>query len=100
MFVRVVRFEDVDQARMAALTARIEADDGPPPGVPMKGMKFLVDSAQGTAISLQYYETAEDMATAARVLDAMDSGETPGTRVSVDSCEVKLTVQVPQGANA
>jgi hypothetical protein len=30
------------------------------------------------------------MATGAATLDAMDAGETPGTRVSVDACEIKL----------
>jgi hypothetical protein len=57
---------------------------------PPPAFGFLVDEAQGTAVSLQYFATAEDMAAGAEVLSAMDSGETPGTRVSVDTCEIEL----------
>ena len=35
------------------------------------------------------FETADDMATAEAALDAMDPGETPGTRASIDRCEIK-----------
>ena len=90
MFVRVVRFTNVSAERIEGLLARIQQSDGPPPGVPTAGLRFLVDEAQGTAVSLQYFATAEDMAAGAEVLSAMDSGETPGTRVSVDTCEIKL----------
>jgi hypothetical protein len=32
------------------------------------------------------------MAAGARVFEAMDASETPGTRASVDACEVKLDI--------
>ena len=35
------------------------------------------------------FEMAEDMAAAEGPLDAMDPGDTPGTRASVDRCEIK-----------
>ena len=38
---------------------------------------------------IQLFETAEDMTTAEGPLEAMDSSDTPGTRASVDRCEVK-----------
>ena len=38
---------------------------------------------------IQLFETADDMATAEAALDAMDPGETPGTRASIDRCEIK-----------
>jgi hypothetical protein len=50
----------------------------------------LFDEAQGTAVVLQHFESAEDMETGGKVFSAMDSAETPGTRASVDMCEVKL----------
>jgi hypothetical protein len=90
VFARVVRFTNVSAERIEGLLARIQQSDGPPPGVPVTGLRFLLDEAQGTAVSLQYFATAEDMAAGAEVLSAMDSGETPGTRVSVDTCEIKL----------
>ena len=90
MFVRVVRFADVTTERVEALLARIEAEGGPPPGVPVKGLQMLVDERQGTAVVLQLFDTAEDMREGGAAFEAMDSGDTPGTRVSVDACELKL----------
>jgi hypothetical protein len=90
MYVRVVRFTDVSTERMQELNARVEESDGPPPGVPATGIKIMVDEAQGTAVVLQYFESAEDMEAGAKVFSAMDSSETPGTRASVDMCEVKI----------
>jgi hypothetical protein len=92
MFMRVVRFTDVDAERLEGVLAKIKQSDGPPPGVPSTGMKMLFDETQGTLVVLQRFETAEDMEAGAKVLGAMDSSETPGTRVSVDMCEVKLSV--------
>jgi hypothetical protein len=90
VYVRVVRFNDVSPERIEGLLARIEESGGPPPGVPATALKFLLDEAQGTAVSLQFFATAEDMQAGAQVLSAMDPGETPGTRASVDMCEIKL----------
>lgn len=90
MFVRAVRFTDVSAERMQELTARVEESDGPPPGIPSTGLKVLLDEAQGTALVLQYFDSAEDMEAGAKVFSAMDSAETPGTRASVDMCEVKI----------
>ena len=90
MFVRVVRFTDVTAERMEGLLARIEESGGPPPGVPAKGLDVLFDEAQGTAVVLQRFDTAEDMRTGGEAFAAMDPTETPGTRVSVDTCEMKV----------
>jgi hypothetical protein len=90
VYVRVVRFTDVSAERIEALLARIEESDGPPPGVPSTGLKMLIDEAQGTAVVLQYFATEEDMKTGAAAFSAMDASETPGTRASVDMCEMKL----------
>src|SRR4051794_11370301 len=95
MFVRVVRFTDVDADRIEALKARIEESDGPPPGVNATSLKVLVDDSQGTAVVLQHFATEEDMKAGAEVLAAMDASETPGTRASVDMCEVKVKMQAP-----
>jgi hypothetical protein len=94
MYVRVVRFSDVSAERVDALVAQIEQADGPPPGVPATGLKVLFDTDQGTAVVLQYFDTSEDMSVGAEAFSAMDPGETPGTRVSVDMCEMKLERQV------
>ena len=95
MFVRAVRFTGVTQERVDAVVARIEESDGPPPGVPATGLQVLFDAEQGTAVVLQMFDTAADMAAAEAAFSAMDPGETPGTRASVDRCEVKLERSVP-----
>ena len=89
MYVRVVRFTDVTADRLEGLLGRVE-ESGPPPGVPVKGLQILFDEAQGTAVVLQRFDTAEDMRTGAEVFAAMDPSETPGTRASVDTCELRL----------
>lgn len=92
-YVRVVRFTDVNAERMEGLLARIQESDGPPPGVPATGLTILADEAAGTAVVLQHFATAQDMNTAAQTFEAMDASETPGTRASVDMCELKLEVE-------
>jgi hypothetical protein len=51
---------------------------------------LLVDEDQGTAVVLQFFDTAEDMSAGDQAFSAMDPSETPGTRVSVDRSELKL----------
>jgi hypothetical protein len=93
MYVRVVRFTDVDNERVDALLARIDEAGGPPPGVATTGLTMLYDEAQRTAVVLQHFSTAEDMEAGAKVFSEMDSAETPGTRASVDMCEQKLELK-------
>ena len=90
MHVRVVRFTDVTAERIDGLLARIEESDAAPPGAPTTSLKLLFDQAQGPAVVLQYFELAEDMHTGGQAFGAMDLLESPGTRASVDMCEVKL----------
>jgi hypothetical protein len=95
VYVRVVRFTDVSAERIEALLARIEESEGPPADVPATGLKVLFDESQGTAVVLQYFDTAQDMDAGAQVFSAMDPSDTPGTRASVDMCELKLERQLP-----
>jgi hypothetical protein len=90
VYVRVVRFTDVSAERIEGLLAQVEESGGPPPGVSMARLEVSFDAAQGTAVVLQYFETAEAMDAGARVFGDMDASETPGKRASVDTCEVKL----------
>jgi hypothetical protein len=92
--VRVVRFTDVTPERVEQIVAAINEADGPPPGVPTTGLQLLFDEAQGTAVVLQMFDTAEDMTEAAKAFSAMDPSDTPGTRVSVDTCELTLDRRV------
>jgi hypothetical protein len=60
----------------------------------VKGVQMLFDEAQGTAVVLQFFDSADDMSAGAEAFAAMDPGDTPGTRASVDSCELKVDRQV------
>jgi hypothetical protein len=93
VYVRVVRFTDVNTERLEELLARIEQSGGPPEGVPTTGLRILLDEGQGTAVVEQYFQSAEDMEVGAKAFSAMDAAETPGTRTSVDMCELKLELK-------
>jgi hypothetical protein len=89
MHARVVRFTDVTPERVSEIIARVE-ETGPPPGVDPIGLELFVDDTQGTAVFVGYFETEEKLREASAVFDQMDSSDTPGTRASVDLCEVKV----------
>jgi hypothetical protein len=93
--VRVVRFTGVSAERMQQLEARVKEAGGPPPGVNATRLQVLFDESQGTAVVLQYFPTAQDLQEGAKVFEAMDSSETPGTRVSVDAAEQLLDLEAP-----
>jgi hypothetical protein len=96
MHVRVVRFTDVTPERVQQLVARIDEAGGPPSGVPTTGLQLLFDEPQGTAVVLQLFDSVEDMRKGAEAFSAMDPSETPGTRVSVDICELRLERRVTE----
>lgn len=90
MHARVVRFTDVTAERIAEIAASVEQADGPPPGVDSTGFELFFDEAEGTAIFVGYFENEQKMRDASAVFEEMDASETPGTRASVDLCEVKV----------
>jgi hypothetical protein len=89
MHVRVVRFTDVDPDHLAERVTEAEGREGPPVDIPAKRVQVLHDADQRTAVVIQLFETADDMAAAEGPLDAMDPADTPGTRASIDRCEMK-----------
>jgi hypothetical protein len=90
MYARVVRFTEVTAQRISEIAAQVEESEGPPPGVDSTGFELFVDETQGTAIFVGYFETEQKMQDASAVFEQMDPSETPGTRASVDHCEVKV----------
>jgi hypothetical protein len=91
MYARVVRFTDVDPDHLAGRLEEIDSS-GPPVDITAKGVEILHDPDQRTAVVIQLFETADDMAAAESALDQMDPGDTPGTRASIDRCEIKAQV--------
>jgi hypothetical protein len=94
MYARVVRFTDVDPDHLTDRLAETEASERPPVDIPAKSVQILHDADQRTAVVIQLFETAEDMAAAEAPLDTMDPADTPGTRASVDRCEVKAELSM------
>jgi hypothetical protein len=92
MYARVVRFTDVDPDHLAGRVDAVEASEGPPVDIPARGIQILHDPDQRTAVVIQLFETADDMSAAEGALDAMDPEDTPGTRASIDRCEIKADV--------
>ena len=100
MYARVVRFTDVDPDHLAERLAQVEASDGPPVDIPAKGIQILHDPDQRSAVVIQLFETADDMAAAEGPLDQMDPGDTPGTRASIDRCEIKMRLAAGAGVGS
>ena len=90
MHARVVRFTGVDEATIDRVKARIQEEEGPPPGVRATSMKMMFDADQGTAVFVAFFGNEKDLRDADTVLGQMDVGDTPGTRASVDRCEVVI----------
>ena len=90
MYARAVRFTDVTPERIDEITKRVEESDGPPEGVPASGMKLLYDESQSTAIFIGFFDSEDDLRQGNEALEQMDASDTPGTRASVDLCEVKI----------
>jgi hypothetical protein len=90
MYARAVRFTDVTAERIEEIKSRVNEAGGPPEGVDSTGMKLLFDASQGTAIFVGFFDSEEKMRAADPVLRNMDTGEVPGSRASIDQCEVVL----------
>ena len=90
MYARAVRFTDVTSDRIGEIKARIESADGPPPGVAASSMKLLFDESQATALFIGFFDSEDDLRQADEALRNMDASEVPGTRASVDQCEVVI----------
>jgi hypothetical protein len=88
-YARVVRFTDVSPERISEIVSQVEESEGPPPGVDSTGFELFFDEAQGTAIFVGYFESEQKMRDANEVFEQMDASNTPGSRASVDQCEVK-----------
>ena len=90
MHARVVRFTDVTPDTIDKVIANVEESDGPPPGVDSTGMKLFYDADQGTAVFVGFFEDADKLRAADEIFEQMDASDTPGTRASIDRCEVKI----------
>ena len=93
MYARVVRFTDVNQEQLDRIKNDVDNND-PPDGMPPSTLRVVRDESQDTAAVVFFFESEADMQKADGILDAMDSGETLGTRTSVDKGEVVIEGEI------
>jgi hypothetical protein len=98
VFARVVRWEGADPEALKAsadqIRSDVEASDGPPEGVPAKGLIILQDTDGGRAMAITLFETAEDYEQGDATLNSMSPpGEGMGQRVGVDKYEVVVQAE-------
>jgi hypothetical protein len=89
-YARVVTF-DADDAALQALLGEINADDGPPEGVPARRIAVLADRSAGRVVVAVRFASEDDLSVGAATLEAMSPPAGGNVRrVSVDTYEVVL----------
>jgi hypothetical protein len=98
MYARVVRWEGAEAEAMeraaSEIRAQAEAGEGPPEGVPAKGLLILNDSESGRSLGITLFETEDDYREGDETLGSMSPpGEGFGKRVSVEKYEVAVQLE-------
>jgi len=93
-YARVVTFE-ADDAAIDALVKEINAEDGPPEGLPVTRIVVLANREAGQLVVATRFASAEDLEKGSAALEAMSPPSDAGNirRVSVDKFEVLLDRQ-------
>jgi hypothetical protein len=89
---RVVAFDGVDQERVNQLASEIESDPRPD-DVPASEIVMLHDPAADRSLVILFFENEEDYQRGDAALNAMEPGDTPGRRASVDKYQVAFRRQ-------
>ena len=105
MYARIARFEGLDVSKIDEGTAEMRRQldaarsgnlpEGAPEGVgelmqTVKRLIQFVDRKTGTAVSIDFCDTEDDLRRADAALNAMSPGEGGGRRTSVDLLEVVI----------
>jgi hypothetical protein len=86
---RVVTFEGVNKERVAELKQQIEGG-APPGGLEATEIIALHDADTEKSIVILFFEDEDAYHAGDKVLSAMDSGDTPGTRTSITKYDVAI----------
>lgn len=86
---RVVSFDGVSKERIEELKREIEGGEQPEG---MNATEFLVlhDPEGEKSLAIVFFETEDDYRRGDEVLNAMPTGDTPGTRTSVSRYDVAV----------
>lgn len=88
-YARVVSFEGVTKERIDQMKQEISGDS-PPEDIPASEMLLLHDPESDRSLAVMFFETEDDYRRADATLNAMQTGDTPGRRTSVDKYDVAM----------
>jgi hypothetical protein len=97
MYARVASWEGADADAIRATVDQIKADaeSGPPPGVPAKGLLFLMDPEGGRTTVISLFESEADRAQGHETLEGMSPpGDGMGRRTGVEMYEVGIDLRM------
>ncbi len=89
---RVVTFDGVDKDRIDQMKREMEGGERPD-DVPASEIIILHDPDANSSVAIVFFENEEDYKVGDAALDAMPSGDTPGSRRSVQKYDVAIRMQ-------
>jgi hypothetical protein len=89
---RVVTFDGVDKDRIAEMKREMEGGERPE-GLPASEVIILHDPEADKSVAIVFFENEDDYKVGDAALDAMPTGDTPGTRTSVTKYDVAIRMQ-------
>jgi hypothetical protein len=98
MYARVVRWEGAEAEALkrsaSEIRSQAESEEGPPEGVPAKGLLILNDVENGRSLAITLFETEDDYREGDETLNSMSPpDEGFGRRVSVEKYEVAVQLE-------
>jgi hypothetical protein len=89
MYARVARWEGATAQAMRDAVEEIKGSEGPPDGVPAKGITLLMDPEGGEVMAITLYDSEEDRRKGDEAFNAMSPpNDAFGRRTGVDMYEV------------
>ena len=88
-FARVVSFDGVTTQRIEELRREI-GEQGRPDEIPATEIMILHDPEAEKSLAIVFFETEDDYRKGDAALEAMPTGDTPGSRTSVTKYDVAI----------
>jgi hypothetical protein len=89
---RVVTFDGVDKDRIAEMKREMEGSERPE-GIPASEIIILHDPDADKSVAIVFFENEDDYKVGDAALDAMPTGDTPGSRTSVTKYDVAIRMK-------
>jgi len=89
---RVVTFDGVDKDRIAEMKREMEGSERPE-GIPASEIIILHDPNADKSVAIVFFENEDDYKVGDAALNAMPTGDTPGSRTSVTKYDVPIRMK-------